>query len=79
MTPQSRSLPPARIQAFLIESEPYLSCEDCFTLLDRYAEEAVDGATVALPGMAARLASCPACADEAESLIELIRNPPAGQ
>lgn len=56
---------------------PEVSCEQCFDELDRYAEaELRDGraaAEVAVPGMAAHLAGCPACAEEHALLGELLR------
>ena len=53
---------------------PELTCEECFELLDVYveAELAGDEADERIPGMRAHLAGCPACAEEHESLHELL-------
>jgi anti-sigma factor RsiW len=53
---------------------PEVSCEECFELLDRYVElEASDAdADATLPGMRAHLEGCPACAEDHESLRELV-------
>ena len=54
---------------------PELSCEDCFEQLDRYVEIEVAGgdADAAVAGMAAHLSGCPACAEDHESLLALLR------
>jgi hypothetical protein len=54
---------------------PELSCESCFEELDRYVELEMAGADAdaAIPGMAAHLRGCPACAEDHESLVSLLR------
>ena len=60
-------------QALILDTEPYLSCDECFDLVDRYVEAAQRGSGAPpVPGMAQHLAGCPACAEEAESLMELL-------
>jgi hypothetical protein len=56
-------------------SEPELSCDECFAELDRYVELEVAGADAdaAVPGFRAHLEGCPACREEHESLLELVR------
>lgn len=53
-----------------------LGCDECFDQLDHYAEIEVAGgdADSAVPGMSAHLDGCPACAEEHESLVELLRS-----
>jgi hypothetical protein len=46
---------------------PEVSCEECFERLDEY----VEGREV--PGMAAHLEGCPACREDYESLVALVR------
>jgi predicted anti-sigma-YlaC factor YlaD len=46
---------------------PEISCDECFDRLDEY----VEGRDV--PGMAAHLEGCPACREEYESLVALVR------
>ena len=57
---------------------PEVSCETCFEELDRYVELEAAGAdaAVALPGMAAHLEGCPACQEDHDSLLALIRAEP---
>ncbi len=54
--------------------EPEISCEVCFAELDVYvdAEAAGADADAVVPGMAAHLRGCPACAEEHETLKALI-------
>ncbi|HKN93844.1 MAG TPA: hypothetical protein VJU60_05910 [Thermoleophilaceae bacterium] len=57
---------------------PELTCDACFEQLDRYVETELAGGDPhsAVPGMAAHLEGCPACAEEHESLLELVRSAP---
>jgi hypothetical protein len=57
---------------------PELSCEACFDELDRYVELELGGgdADAAIPGMSAHLRGCPACAEDHESLVSLLRAEP---
>ena len=51
---------------------PELTCEECFEYLDEY----VEGRPV--PGMAAHLEGCPACREDYESLVALVRDDGGG-
>jgi anti-sigma factor RsiW len=53
---------------------PELTCEQCFEELDRYVELALAGAEPdqRVPGMAAHLEGCPACAEDFHSLRDLV-------
>jgi len=55
-------------------ADPELGCEACFDELDRYVEVelAGDDADAAVPGMRPHLSGCPACAEEHESLRDLV-------
>jgi hypothetical protein len=59
-------------------SGPELTCEQCFELLDVYVEHepAGENADRRVPGMREHLAGCPACAEEHESLRDLLRTLP---
>jgi hypothetical protein len=48
-------------------TEPEIGCEECFDHLDEYVEGS------AVPGMAAHLEGCPACREDYESLLALVR------
>lgn len=64
------------VAALLGPAEPELTCEQCFEHLDRYVDVALAGADpdAAVPGMAAHLVGCPACAEDHDSLLEYVRH-----
>jgi hypothetical protein len=51
-----------------------IGCEQCFQLLDVYVEAELAGedAELWVPGMRTHLEGCPACAEEHDSLRELL-------
>ena len=66
---------PDRVLARLLgPAGPELTCEACFEHLDRYVEleRAGADANAAVPGMAAHLEGCPACAEDREALRALL-------
>jgi hypothetical protein len=69
-----RREPRELVDRLLGPAEPELTCEECFEQLDRYAELAVAGevADEQVPGMRAHLDGCPACAEDFESLRDLL-------
>lgn len=73
MTPERRRLTPETVRQLTLSAEPWLSCEDCFELMDVYVE-----AILAVPDrtdlseMDAHLSGCAACAEEARSLLLLV-------
>jgi anti-sigma factor RsiW len=64
------------VAGLLGPSGPELTCEDCFDLLDVYvdSELAGDFADERVPGMREHLSGCPACAEEHDSLRDLLTN-----
>jgi len=56
-------------------AEPEVSCDVCFAELDRYVELEVASADAdaAIPGLRAHLDGCPACREEHDSLLALVR------
>ena len=66
----------ARLARVVGPAGPELTCEECFVELDRYAELELAGsdADAAVPGMRAHLDGCPACHEDHESLLALIRS-----
>ena len=54
---------------------PEIGCDACFEELDRYVEleAAGEDADAAVPGLSAHLEGCPACREEHESLLALVR------
>ena len=52
---------------------PWLSCDDCFRLLDQFVDSAVAGGNenLDMPAMRNHLANCQACREEAITLLAL--------
>lgn len=67
-----RDLTPEAIRQLTLDAEPWLSCDDCFRLVDEHVERLLSGAGSLGPEMQAHLAGCAACREEAESLLLLV-------
>ena len=63
------------ISRLLGPAAPEVTCDVCFALLDEYVdlELAGEDADARLPGLHAHLEGCPACREEHDSLLELVR------
>jgi hypothetical protein len=75
MTPADRPLTANALRLLTTDRGPWLSCDDCFHLVDRYVDGLLAvpapppaGELTALPS---HLAGCPACAEEATTLLLL--------
>ena len=75
MTAADGSLPLDALRRLTTDPGPWLSCDDCFRLVDRYVEallagsgDQLDAEMVAMP---AHLSGCSACAEEATTLLLL--------
>jgi hypothetical protein len=57
---------------------PEIGCDECFERLDQYVELELrgDDAESSVPGMRAHLDGCPACREEHDSLVGLLRAGP---
>jgi hypothetical protein len=55
-----------------LDTEPYLSCDDCFTHVDGYVEALLSDPDHDDPAMRTHLAGCAACAEETRSLIQFV-------
>lgn len=66
-----RYLTPELARRLTLDTEPWLSCDDCFTLLDQFVDRLLADPHDVEPAMSAHLRGCGACAEEAASLIEL--------
>jgi hypothetical protein len=64
-------LTPELARRLTLDTEPWLSCDDCFALIDEYVERMLDDPRYDHHAMRAHLRGCAACADEAVSLLEL--------
>lgn len=62
----------AQLDALLLDTSPYLSCEDCFEQMDGYVEAVLADPQGGDEAMAAHLRGCPACAEEADALTDLV-------
>jgi hypothetical protein len=75
MTAADRPLPTAALRLLASDPGPWLSCDDCFRLVDRYVEVLLSGGAQPTPAelaaMPAHLAGCSACAEEATTLVLL--------
>jgi hypothetical protein len=75
MTAADRSLPTDALRGLTTDPGPWLSCDDCFRLVDRYVEALLspgaDPAPAELAAMPAHLAGCSACSEEATTLLLL--------
>ncbi len=72
MTQAHLSLSAQAAHRLTLNTEPYLSCDDCFELVDTYAEALLSDPDFDLPAMGTHLAGCAACVEEARSLIQLV-------
>jgi hypothetical protein len=63
------------LERLLGPSEPELTCEQCFDMLDEYVDLELKGADAdaGVPGMRAHLHGCPACREDHESLRALVQ------
>jgi hypothetical protein len=65
-------LTPEQIDRITGQSDPYLSCDDCFEQTDTAVEEALRPHGWLSESFRIHVLSCPACHDDATSLAELI-------
>jgi len=60
------------VASLLANTDPYLSCDECFDRLDKYVEQLAGDPHHDDLAMRIHLLACAACADEAVALMELI-------
>lgn len=72
MTDPSVNLPAAILNSLLLDTSPYLSCDECFDQLDIYVERLRQDPTYRDVSMQVHLSACAACAEEAEALMDLL-------
>jgi hypothetical protein len=75
MTAADRPLGTDVVRRLTTDPGPWLSCDDCFRLVDRYVDallsDAAEPAPAELAAMPAHLSGCSACAEEAATLLLL--------
>ena len=67
-------LGPDVVARLTVDTEPWLSCDDCFRLVDQHVEATLaddPSPMAAMAAMRAHLRGCPACAEEARTLLVL--------
>lgn len=74
MTTTTRPLTADTVVRLLLDTDPYLSCDDCFAQIDTYVERRAADPHFDDPRMAAHLAGCGACREEAAALMELLEH-----
>lgn len=73
MTDKPASLTARAVAAILVDTEPYLSCDECFARIDEYVERRLAHPAHEDTEMDTHLAGCGVCAEEAKTLEELLR------
>lgn len=71
MSTDSERLTLAQAESLTAVSEPWLSCDECFDQIDVYVETLLHAGHGLDEPLRLHLARCPACYEEAESLIAL--------
>ena len=59
-------------QRFVVDTSPWMSCDDCFDHLDEYVECSPTTQFEWSHAMSAHISGCQACREEAESLLVLL-------
>ncbi len=72
MTRPTSGLTAEAIEGLLTDTSPYLSCDDCFALIDVHVERTLADPDYEDPAMRAHLAGCGACQEEADTLVDLL-------
>lgn len=72
MTQIPRFIPSETARRMTLDAEPWLSCDDCFYLMDQYVEELLRDEPLTESAMTTHLLGCSACLEEAIGLLCLI-------
>lgn len=78
MTDRTTPLTPASAEQLLVDTSPYLSCDECFARIDQYVERTTESPAYRDLRMETHLRGCGVCADEAAALAELLRGAEPG-
>ena len=70
--PHPSVLTQAAVDSMLLDTTPWLSCDDCFEQLDTYVEARLRDPGHHDEAMDKHLQGCAACAEEARSLLDLL-------
>lgn len=69
---QRGDLTPEAIDSLLLDTTPWLSCDDCFERMDTYVEGLAGDSGHRDPALDKHLHGCAACNEEAQSLLSLL-------
>jgi hypothetical protein len=69
---QPRRLDEESARLLTLDAGTWLSCDECFDLVDQVAEDVVVRRTGLSPAFRDHLLGCPACREEAQTLVELV-------
>ena len=73
MSAHERHIGVDEARSLIQATDPWLSCEDCFDLMDRFVERLLaDPRTAEEPQFLVHLHGCGACAEETESLLRFV-------
>lgn len=72
MKPSRRRLTGPVIEQLLLDSDPWLSCDDCFDLTDACVEDLIVDARPPDEALRVHLNACPACLEDVVSLLALV-------
>lgn len=72
MTERTTSLTTTSAEQLLVDTTPYLSCDECFELLDTYVERKLAQPAHHDLRLETHLRGCGVCADEVAALTELL-------
>ena len=76
---RSPSLAPQTIARLLLSTVPRLSCDDCFERIDSHAEAQLSAQPSIDRHLMVHLLGCPSCAEEAQSLMDLLSETDRGR
>ena len=60
------------LRRLTVDTDPWLSCDDCFDRIDTVVERLLAGASPLDEAFRAHLLGCPVCREEAEALVTLV-------
>ncbi len=74
MSAHRDNLTPEVMRRLTADPHPWLSCDECFRLVDQFVDLLLDEGPLAaerMPAMRAHLSGCAACREEAQTLLAL--------
>ena len=71
MSRNQHALSAAVVTQLTLDTEPWLSCDECFEHVDEYVELLLADPAADMPAMRVHLRACAACAEEASTLLVL--------